>query len=227
MHQGMTSSDVLDTCSRRAAPPARRTLLIAMSNAVLAALKARAMEHRRTPTVGRSHGIHAEPTTFGLSSRALRGIPPAGRRAAGGRAGRDRDLRHSGRSAPSASVDPRVEAFVAAKLGLAVEPVSTQVIPREPPRHAAFFCALAVVALRHRAAGDRGAAFAAVREARGGGVLPPGQKGSSAMPRTSAQSGLSENLTASPGWCAATPRRRWRMSRCGTNGTSAIPPWSG
>src|ERR671913_848114 len=142
MHQGMTSSDVLDTCLAvqltRAAD-----LLIADLDALLAALKARAMEHRRTPTIGRSHGIHAEPTTFGLK---LAGHYAEFRR------NRDRLVAAraeiatcaiSGPVGTFASVDPRVEAFVAERLGLAPEPVSTQVIPRD--RHAAFFCALAVV----------------------------------------------------------------------------------
>ncbi|MGZ3279702.1 MAG: lyase family protein, partial [Caulobacteraceae bacterium] len=142
LHQGMTSSDVLDTClsvqlTRSA------DLLIEGVDKVLAALKRRALEHKMTPTVGRSHGIHAEPTTFGLKL--------AGHYAAFQR-GRDRLVAArkevavcaiSGAVGTFANVDPKVEAYVAEKMGLAVEPVSTQVIPRD--RHAAYFAALAVV----------------------------------------------------------------------------------
>jgi adenylosuccinate lyase len=191
MHQGMTSSDVLDTClavqMTRAAD-----LLIADLDAVLAALKARAQEHRMTPTVGRSHGIHAEPTTFGLKL--------AGHYAEFAR-GRDRLVAAraevatcaiSGPVGTFASVDPRVEAFVAERLGLAVEPVSTQVIPRD--RHAAFFCALAVVAsaVERLATEVRHLQRSEVREAEE--FFHPGQKGSSAMPHKR-NPVLSENLT--------------------------------
>jgi adenylosuccinate lyase len=191
MHQGMTSSDVLDTClavqMTRAAD-----LLIADLDAVLSALKARAQEHRMTPTVGRSHGIHAEPTTFGLKL--------AGHYAEFAR-GRDRLVAAraevatcaiSGPVGTFASVDPRVEAFVAERLGLAVEPVSTQVIPRD--RHAAFFCALAVVAsaVERLATEVRHLQRSEVREAEE--FFHPGQKGSSAMPHKR-NPVLSENLT--------------------------------
>jgi adenylosuccinate lyase len=191
MHQGMTSSDVLDTClavqMTRAAD-----LLIADLDALLGALRARAMEHRLTPTVGRSHGIHAEPTTFGLKL--------AGHYAEFAR-GRDRLVAAraevatcaiSGPVGTFASVDPRVESHVAQHLGLAVEPVSTQVIPRD--RHAAFFCALALVAsaIERLATEVRHLQRSEVREAEE--FFHPGQKGSSAMPHKR-NPVLSENLT--------------------------------
>ena len=191
MHQGMTSSDVLDTCLSvqltRAAD-----LLIADLDRVLAALKTRALEHKYTPTIGRSHGIHAEPTTFGLKL--------AGHYAEFSRC-RDRMVAAraevatcaiSGPVGTFASVDPRVEEFVASKLGLAVEPVSTQVIPRD--RHAAFFCALAVVAsaVERLATEVRHLQRSEVREAEE--FFHPGQKGSSAMPHKR-NPVLSENLT--------------------------------
>ncbi|WP_431283768.1 adenylosuccinate lyase [Humitalea sp. 24SJ18S-53] len=191
MHQGMTSSDVLDTCLNvqmvRAAD-----LLIADMDALLAALRMRAEEHRHTPTIGRSHGIHAEPTTFGLKL--------AGHYAEFFR-GRERlvTARHeiatcaiSGPVGTFASVDPRVEAFVAEKLGLRPEPVSTQVIPRD--RHAAYFCALAVVAsgIERLATEVRHLQRSEVREAEE--FFHKGQKGSSAMPHKR-NPVLSENLT--------------------------------
>lgn len=191
MHQGMTSSDVLDTClavqMTRAAD-----LLIADLDALLAALKARAVEYKMTPTIGRSHGIHAEPTTFGLKL--------AGHYAEFAR-GRERLIAArreiatcaiSGPVGTFASVDPRVEDYVAAKLGLAVEPVSTQVIPRD--RHAAFFCALAVVAsgIERLATEVRHLQRSEVREAEE--YFHPGQKGSSSMPHKR-NPVLSENIT--------------------------------
>jgi len=164
MHQGMTSSDVLDTCLAVQMTQAA-DLLIADLDALLAALKARAMEHKFTPTIGRSHAIHAEPTTFGLKL--------------------------AGHYAEFAR-DPRVEAFVAARLGLSVEPVSTQVIPRD--RHAAFFAALAVVAsgIERLATEVRHLQRSEVREAEE--FFHAGQKGSSAMPHKR-NPVLSENLT--------------------------------
>ncbi|MFC3126646.1 adenylosuccinate lyase [Pseudoroseomonas globiformis] len=191
MHQGMTSSDVLDTCLSvqltRAAD-----LLIADMDALLAALQRRAVEHKFTPTVGRSHGIHAEPTTFGLKlaghyaefARCRARLVAARAEVA--------SCAISGPVGTFASVDPRVEEFVAGKLGLAVEPVSTQVIPRD--RHAAFFCALAVVAsaIERLATEVRHLQRSEVREAEE--FFHPGQKGSSAMPHKR-NPVLSENLT--------------------------------
>ena len=143
VHQGMTSSDVLDTCFNiqltRAAD-----ILIADMEALLAALKRRAYEHKDTLRIGRSHGIHAEPTTMGLTfarfyaemQRNLRRLQTAREEIATGAI--------SGAVGTFANVDPRVEAHVCAQLGLTPEPISTQVIPRD--RHAAFFAALGVVA---------------------------------------------------------------------------------
>src|ERR1017187_182680 len=143
VHQGMTSSDVLDTCL--AVQLSRASdILIADVDALLKALKRRAFEHKLTPTIGRSHGIHAEPTTFGLKlalayaefARARTRLVAAREEIA--------TCAISGAVGTYANIDPRVEAHVAAKMGLKPEPVSTQVIPRD--RHAAFFAALAVVA---------------------------------------------------------------------------------
>jgi adenylosuccinate lyase len=191
LHQGMTSSDVLDTClSVQLARSA--DLLIEGVDKVLAALKRRALEHKLTPTVGRSHGIHAEPTTFGLKL--------AGHYAAFAR-GRERLVAArkevavcaiSGAVGTFANVDPRVEEHVARKMGLAVEPVSTQVIPRD--RHAAYFAALAVVAgsIENLAVEIRHLQRTEVLEAEE--PFDPGQKGSSAMPHKR-NPVLTENLT--------------------------------
>jgi adenylosuccinate lyase len=191
MHQGMTSSDVLDTClavqMTRAAD-----LLIADLDALLGALKARAMEHRATPTVGRSHGIHAEPTTFGLKLAGHYAEFARGRARLLAARAEVATCAISGPVGTFASVDPRVEAHVAKHLGLAVEPVSTQVIPRD--RHAAFFCALAIVAsaIERLATEVRHLQRSEVREAEE--FFHPGQKGSSAMPHKR-NPVLSENLT--------------------------------
>jgi adenylosuccinate lyase len=191
MHQGMTSSDVLDTClavqMTRAAD-----LLIAGMDGLLAALKTRAMEHRMTPTIGRSHGIHAEPTTFGLKLAGHYAEFMRGRARLVAARAEVATCAISGPVGTFASVDPRVEAFVADRLGLAVEPVSTQVIPRD--RHAAFFCALAVVAsaIERLATEVRHLQRSEVREAEE--FFHPGQKGSSAMPHKR-NPVLSENLT--------------------------------
>jgi adenylosuccinate lyase len=168
MHLGMTSSDVLDTCL--SVQLTRATdLLIEGVQRVLSALKARAMEHRRTLCIGRSHGIHAEPTTFGLKlaghhaefARNLERLRTARAEIA--------TCAISGPVGTFATVDPRIEAKVAKGLGLVPETVSTQVIPRD--RHAAFFSSLAVVAASHRAPCDRDPAPAANRGAGGGRVL--------------------------------------------------------
>src|SRR5215470_13772168 len=179
VHQGMTSSDVLDTCLAVQLKQAADLLLKDLDQ-LLAALKKRALEHKMTPTIGRSHGIHAEPTTFGLKL--------AGHYAAFDRARRRllaaRDeiatCAISGAVGTFANIDPRVEAHVAAKLGLKPEPVSTQVIPRD--RHAAYFAALAVVAssLERLAIEIRHLQRTEVLEAEE--FFSEGQKGSSAMP---------------------------------------------
>jgi adenylosuccinate lyase len=191
MHQGMTSSDVLDTCLAvqltRAAD-----LLIADLDALLVALRARAMEHRHTPTVGRSHGIHAEPTTFGLKLAGHYAEFARNRARLLAARAEVATCAISGPVGTFAGVDPRVEAFVAERLGLAVEPVSTQVIPRD--RHAAFFSALAVTAsgVERLATEVRHLQRSEVREAEE--FFHPGQKGSSAMPHKR-NPVLSENLT--------------------------------
>jgi adenylosuccinate lyase len=191
LHQGMTSSDVLDTClavqlSRAA------DMLIEDTGLVLAALKRRAIEHQYTPTVGRSHGIHAEPTTFGLK---LAGFYAEFQRAKERLAMARFEVATcaiSGAVGTFANVDPRVEAYVAEKMGLVVEPVSTQVIPRD--RHAAYFAALAVVAssVERLATEIRHLQRTEVLEAEE--PFDPGQKGSSAMPHKR-NPVLTENLT--------------------------------
>ena len=191
VHQGMTSSDVLDTCLAVQLTQAA-DLLLADMDALLAALKRRAYEYKDTVTIGRSHGIHAEPTTFGLKL--------AGHYAAFAR-GRERlvQARHdiatcaiSGAVGTFANVDPAVEAYVAEKMGLHVEPVSTQVIPRD--RHAFYFSVLGVIAssIENLATEIRHLQRTEVREAEE--YFHPGQKGSSAMPHKR-NPVLSENLT--------------------------------
>jgi adenylosuccinate lyase len=191
LHQGLTSSDVLDTCLSvqltRAAD-----LLLADVDALLAALRRRAYEYKDTPTIGRSHGIHAEPTTFGLKlavayaefARARRRLHAAREEVA--------TAAISGAVGTFANVDPRVEEHVARAMGLRPEPISTQVIPRD--RHAMFFATLGVVAssierlateVRHLQRSEVGE----VEE-----YFSPGQKGSSAMPHKR-NPVLSENLT--------------------------------
>jgi adenylosuccinate lyase len=191
LHQGMTSSDVNDTTL--AVQLVRATdLLIEDVDLVLAALKRRAYEHRRTPTVGRSHGIHAEPTTFGLK---LAGHYAEFQRAKERLAMAKFEIATcaiSGAVGTFANVAPEVEAYVANKMGLAVEPVSTQVIPRD--RHAAYFAALAVVAssIERLAVEIRHLQRTEVLEAEE--PFDVGQKGSSAMPHKRNPI-LTENLT--------------------------------
>jgi len=191
VHSGMTSSDVLDTCFNvqlvRAAD-----ILIADVDKVLKALKARAYEHKMTPTVGRSHGIHAEPTTFGLKmayayaefTRARARLVAARKEVA--------TCAISGAVGTFAQVDPRVEAHVAKAMGLAPEPVSTQVIPRD--RHAMYFATLGVVAssVERLSIEIRHLQRTEVLEAEE--YFSPGQKGSSAMPHKR-NPVLTENLT--------------------------------
>jgi adenylosuccinate lyase len=191
LHSGLTSSDVLDTCFNVQLVEAA-DLLIADVDALLAVLKARAFEYKDTPTVGRSHGVHAEPTTFGLKlavayaefARARERLVRAREEVA--------TCAISGAVGTFAHVDPRVEAYVAKKLGLKVEPVSTQVVPRD--RHAAYFAALAVVAssVERLATEIRHLQRTEVLEAEE--YFTPGQKGSSAMPHKR-NPVLSENLT--------------------------------
>ena len=191
VHLGMTSSDVLDTCLAVQLAQAS-DLLLADLDAVLAALKRRAFEHKTTLTIGRSHGIHAEPTSFGLKLAGhYAEFARARARLAAARA-EIATCAISGAVGTYAHVDPRVEAHVAEKLGLAIEPVSTQIIPRD--RHAAYFCTLAVIAsgIERLATEVRHLQRSEVREAEE--FFHPGQKGSSAMPHKR-NPVLSENLT--------------------------------
>jgi adenylosuccinate lyase len=191
VHQGMTSSDVLDTCFNvqlvRAAD-----LLIADTDKVLAALKRRAFEHKLTPTIGRSHGIHAEPTTFGLKLAAAYAEFSRGRDRLVAARREVATCAISGAVGTFAQVDPRVEAHVARQMGLAVEPVSTQVIPRD--RHAMYFATLGVVAssMERLAIEIRHLQRTEVLEAEE--FFSEGQKGSSAMPHKR-NPVLSENIT--------------------------------
>jgi adenylosuccinate lyase len=191
VHQGMTSSDVLDTCFNVQLVRAADLLLSDMDE-LLAALKRRALEHKHTVCIGRSHGIHAEPTTFGL--KLAQGYAEFAR-------GRERlvaaraevaTAKISGAVGTFANIDPRVEAYVADKLGLKPEPISTQIVPRD--RHAAYFATLGVIAssverlateIRHLQRTEVGE----VEE-----YFSPGQKGSSAMPHKR-NPVLTENLT--------------------------------
>ena len=191
VHQGMTSSDVLDTCFgvqlMRAAD-----LLVADVDALLVALKRRAFEHKLTPTIGRSHGVHAEPTTFGVKlASAYAEFGRARQRLVAARA-EIATCAISGAVGTFAQVDPRVEAHVARAMGLAVEPISTQVIPRD--RHAMYFATLAVVAasVERLATEIRHLQRTEVLEAEE--YFSEGQKGSSAMPHKR-NPVLSENLT--------------------------------
>ncbi|HXP31007.1 MAG TPA: adenylosuccinate lyase [Stellaceae bacterium] len=191
VHQGMTSSDVLDTCLALQLKQASDILLAGL-DALLAVLKRRAFEHKLTLTVGRSHGIHAEPTTFGLK---LAGFYAEFARARL-RLERAKDeiatCAISGAVGTFANVPPEVEEHVARALGLAPEPISTQIIPRD--RHAYFFATLAVIAgsIERLALEIRHLQRSEVREAEE--YFAPGQKGSSAMPHKR-NPVLAENLT--------------------------------
>ena len=191
LHQGMTSSDVLDTCLAVQLKQAA-DILVADLDALLAALKRRALEHKMTPTIGRSHGIHAEPVTFGLKlAQAYAEFDRAKARLIAARA-EVATCAISGAVDTFANVDPRVETHVADKLGLAIEPVSTQVIPRD--RHAMFFATLGVIAssIERLATEIRHLQRTEVLEAEE--YFAPGQKGSSAMPHKR-NPVLTENLT--------------------------------
>jgi adenylosuccinate lyase len=191
LHQGMTSSDVLDTCLavqlKRAAD-----ILIADLEELLAVLKRRAYEHKLTPTIGRSHGIHAEPVTFGIKlaqayaefDRCLARMKAAQAEIA--------TCAISGAVGTFANIDPSIEAHVAKRMGLAIEPASTQIIPRD--RHAMFFATLGVVAssIERLATEIRHLQRTEVLEAEE--FFSPGQKGSSAMPHKR-NPVLTENLT--------------------------------
>ena len=191
VHLGMTSSDVLDTCLSVQLTQAC-DILIDDVDALLAALKTRALEYKYTPTIGRSHAIHAEPTSFGLKLAGHYAEFARNRTRLVAARAEIAVAAISGAVGTFAHLDLSIEANVAAKLGLAVEPVSTQVIPRD--RHAAFFCALAVVAsgVERLATEVRHLQRSEVREAEE--FFHPGQKGSSAMPHKR-NPVLSENLT--------------------------------
>src|ERR1700685_1092736 len=189
-HQALTSSDVLDTCLNvqltRAAD-----LLVDDIDKVLAALKKRAFEHKMTPTIGRSHGIHAEPVTFGLKlAYAYAEFSRARERLVGARK-EIATCAISGAVGTFAQIDPRVEAHVAKAMGLTPEPISTQVIPRD--RHAMYFAVLGVIAssVERLATGIRHLQRTGVLEAEE--YFSEGQKGSSAMPHKR-NPVLSENL---------------------------------
>jgi adenylosuccinate lyase len=191
LHAGLTSSDVLDTCFNVQLVEAA-DILTANVDQLLAALKTRAFEHKDTLTIGRSHGVHAEPTTFGLKlavayaefARARERLVQAREEVA--------TCAISGAVGTFAHVDPKVEAYVAKKLGLRVEPISTQVVPRD--RHAAYFATLAVVAssVERLATEIRHLQRTEVLEAEE--YFSKGQKGSSAMPHKR-NPVLAENLT--------------------------------
>jgi adenylosuccinate lyase len=191
LHLGMTSSDVLDTCL--AVQLVRASdILIKGVDRVLAALKKRAVEHKLTPTIGRSHGIHAEPTTFGVKLAGFHAEMARNRKRLETAKEEIATCAISGAVGTFANIDPRIETMVAKKLGLAPEPVSTQVIPRD--RHAAYFAALGIVAssIERIATEIRHLQRTEVLEAEE--YFSEGQKGSSAMPHKR-NPVLTENLT--------------------------------
>ncbi len=191
VHQGLTSSDVLDTCLAVQLTQAT-DLLLGGIDAVLAALKTRAIEHKHTITIGRSHGIHAEPTSFGLKLAGHYAEFARNRTRLLAARAEIATCAISGAVGTFAHVDPRVEAYVARHLGLAPEPISTQIIPRD--RHAAYFATLGVIAssVERLATEIRHLQRSEVREAEE--FFHAGQKGSSAMPHKR-NPVLSENLT--------------------------------
>jgi len=223
VHLGLTSSDVLDTCLavqlRRASD-----ILIADIDLLLAALKRRAVEHKMTPTVGRSHGVHAEPTTFGLKlafayaefARARVRLVTAREEVS--------TCAISGAIGTFANIDPRVEAYVAAKLDLKPEPISTQVIPRD--RHAAFFATLGVVAssVERLATEIRHLQRTEVMEAEE--FFSEGQRAHPPCP-TSVTRCWRRTLPGSRAWCAPPLRPRSKTLRCGMSGISRIPRSNG
>ncbi|VUX45346.1 Adenylosuccinate lyase [Candidatus Defluviicoccus seviourii] len=191
VHQGMTSSDVLDTCLAVQLTRAS-DLLLADIDRVLAALKRRAIEHKGTPCIGRSHGIHAEPITFGLKLASFYAEWQRNRSRLAAARAEVATCALSGAVGTYANLDPAVERHVAEKLGLTIEPISTQVIPRD--RHAMFFATLGVLAssIERLAIEIRHLQRTEVREAEE--YFSPGQKGSSAMPHKRNPI-LAENLT--------------------------------
>ena len=191
VHQGMTSSDVLDTCLAVQMKQAADLLLDDIDR-VMAALKKRALEFKMTPCIGRSHGIHAEPTTFGLKLAGHYAEFERNRRRLEAARAEIATCKISGSVGTFANIDPAVEAHVARKMGLKPEPVSTQIIPRD--RHAAFFATLAVIAsaVERLATEIRHLQRTEIGEAEE--YFSPGQKGSSSMPHKR-NPVLTENLT--------------------------------
>ncbi|MEC7302136.1 MAG: adenylosuccinate lyase [Pseudomonadota bacterium] len=191
LHQGMTSSDVLDTCLAVQLAQAS-DILLADLDKVLGVLKRRAYEHKNTVCIGRSHGIHAEPTTFGLKLAGHYAEFARNRKRLEDARAEVATCAISGAVGTFANIDPRVEEYVAEKLGLTLEPISTQVIPRD--RHAAYFATLAVIAssVERLAVEIRHLQRTEVREAEE--FFSEGQKGSSAMPHKR-NPVLTENLT--------------------------------
>ncbi len=191
IHQGMTSSDVLDTCLAVQLASATDILLDDI-DALLAALERRAFEFKLMPTIGRSHGIHAEPMTFGIKLAGYFAEWLRNRARLAAARAEIATCALSGAVGTFANIDPAIEAYVAEKLGLAIEPVSTQVIPRD--RHAMYFAVLALIAssIERLAAEIRHLQRTEVREAEE--YFAPGQKGSSAMPHKR-NPVLTENLT--------------------------------
>jgi adenylosuccinate lyase len=191
VHQGLTSSDILDTTLAVQLTQAT-DLLLADLDDLLAALKRRAVEHKHTLTIGRSHGIHAEPTSFGLKLAGHYAEFARNKTRLLAARAEIATCAISGAVGTFAHVDPRVEAHVAEKLGLAAEPISTQIIPRD--RHAAYFATLGVIAssIERLATEVRHLQRSEVREAEE--FFHPGQKGSSAMPHKR-NPVLSENLS--------------------------------
>jgi adenylosuccinate lyase len=191
LHQGMTSSDVLDTCLAVQLKQAAE-ILIEDIEELLSVLERRAREHKMTPTIGRSHGIHAEPVTFGLKLAFAHAEFRRGWNRMVAACSEIATCAISGAVGTFANVDPRVEAHVAAQMGLRIEPISTQVIARD--RHAAYFATLGVIAssIERLAIEIRHLQRTEVLEAEE--YFSPGQKGSSAMPHKRNPI-LTENLT--------------------------------
>ena len=191
LHKGMTSSDVLDTCLSVQLVRAADLLLSGLDR-VLKALETRAREHKLTPTIGRSHGIHAEPTTFGIKLATFHAEFQRARTRLLSAREEVATCAISGAVGTFANIDPAIEAHVASKLGLTIEPVSTQIIPRD--RHAMYFAVLGVIAssVERLATEVRHLQRTEVLEAEE--FFSPGQKGSSAMPHKR-NPVLTENLT--------------------------------
>ena len=219
VHSGMTSSDVLDTCLNvqlvRAA-----NILIADVDVLLAALKRRAFEYKMTPTIGRSHGIHAEPTTFGLKLAVAHAeFSRAKERLIAARDG-VATCAISGAVGTFAQIDPRVEAHVAKAMGLRAEPVSTQIIPRD--RHAMYFVTLGVVASRLSSGWPPKSVTSSAPKCWRRKSSSPRVRRARPPCRTSAIRCCRKTSPGSRAWCAPMRCRRWRTSCSGTSATSRI-----